>query len=82
MDAQNVAPGQVQALVSSWPIPDEVKNFLFNLAWSETVSFQTYHFALANGQTSVNEVIATGRNLNGRVDVAYISATSRGTLRP
>jgi hypothetical protein len=77
-DIQETSVEGVDAVLASWNLPQQVSSFLANIKFSEDVTYQTYRFAIQNGQSELQEFIASGRNSGSKIVMAYMKVHVTG----
>ena len=71
-DIQSTTVDGVDLQLAIWNLPPEVSSFLANIKFSEDVVYQTYRFALQNGNSELQEFIASGKNNGETIIMAYM----------
>jgi hypothetical protein len=71
-DIQSTTMDGVDGLLATWNLPPQVSSFLANIKFSEDVVYQTYRFALQNGNSELQEFIASGKNNGESIIMAYM----------
>jgi len=69
----------VDGVLASWNLPKEVASFLSNIKFAESVTYQTYRFALKTGASSLQEFVASGKNNGNSITMAFIKVNVQGT---
>ena len=62
----------VDGVLAAWNLPKEVSSFLSNIKFAESVTYQTYRFALKTGASSLQEFVASGKNNGNSITMAFI----------
>ncbi len=78
-DIQSTTVDGVDLQLAIWNLPPEVSSFLANIKFSEDVVYQTYRFALQNGNSELQEFIASGKNNGESIIMAYMKVLVQGT---
>jgi len=58
-----------------------VKDFLANIKYAESVDYQTFRFTMQHGRSTIDEFVASGRNYNGKIQLAYIKVAASASAK-
>jgi hypothetical protein len=65
-------PELVPAILKKWNLPTEVYNFMLQISFSEVAVYKTYHFVVKDGIAHLDEYVASAKNINNVVTMAYM----------
>ena len=71
----------VDAVLQGWALAKPVRDFLANIKYAESVDYQTFRFTVQQGRSTVDEFVASGRNYDGKVQLAYIKVSASATAK-
>lgn len=77
-DIQQTDMNGVEGVLDNWQLPQEVHNFLSNIMYSDSVMYQTYHFAVWSDTTMISEFVASGQNDGTTIMLSYIQVDVHG----
>jgi hypothetical protein len=77
-DIKETTADGVDGVLAAWNLPQQVNTFLANIKFSEDVTYQTYRFAIQNGQSELQEFIASGRNSGSKIVMAFMKVHVTG----
>lgn len=78
-DTQQTTPANVPTVLRNWQLPAEVYNFMLQISFMEEAVFKTFHFVVSNGQSHVDEYVASGKNINSVVTMTYMKVVSQAS---
>jgi hypothetical protein len=77
-DIKETTADGVDGVLAAWNLPQQVSSFLSNIKFSEDMTYQTYRFAIQNGQSELQEFIASGRNSGSKIVMAFMNVHVTG----
>lgn len=72
----------LEEIFSEEEFPEELKNKVRGLMWSDSVIFQGFHFSKLIGVASLYEIAGVARKIGSRGDLFFFSSTSVAKLKP
>ena len=80
-DIQITTPEGVDGVLQSWGLPQQVRDFLANIKYAESVDYQTFRFVMQLGRSTIDEFVASGRNYNGKVQLSFIKVNASANAK-
>jgi hypothetical protein len=62
------------------PLPQEVKDKFSGIIFADTTVFQSFIFEISNNNGQLTEFVGAARNSNGKIEIAYVSVSSKGEM--
>jgi hypothetical protein len=61
-------------------LPEEIKNLIRGIVFTETTVFHTFVFEISHWEGHLIEYVGAAKNTKGVVEIAYVSVSSRGEV--
>lgn len=68
----------VDQILAEWNLDSRATEFLSNIKFADSTNYHSLGYQLQNKDGAVEEYVASGTNMNGKIVLAYVHVRSHG----